>query len=131
MPEHSYDYAIIRVMPHVERGECLNVGVILFCRTQGFLDAQTYLDAQRLLALAPDLDLKMVQRQLDMIAQTCKGAPEMGRISQMSLSERFHWLVSPRSTIIQTSPVHCGLSADPARALTSLFQRLVALSVPS
>ena len=131
MPEHnSYDYAIIRVMPQVERGECMNVGVILFCRTQGFLGALTHLDEQRLLALAPDLDLEMVQRQLDMIVQTCKGAAEMGRIREMSLSERFHWLVSPRSTIIQTSPVHCGMSTDPQVALRHLFEKLVGTSIP-
>ena len=131
MPEQSsYDYAIIRVMPHIERGECMNVGVILFCRTQSFLGALTHLDEQRLLALAPDLDLEMVQRQLDMLVQTCKGASETGKIGQMSLSERFHWLVSPRSTIIQTSPVHCGISTDPQMALMHLFQKLVAVSIP-
>jgi hypothetical protein len=132
MPEQSsYDYAIVRVMPHVERGECINVGVILFCRTQGFLGTLTLLDAPRLLAFAPDLDLETVQRQLDMITLTSKGAREVGRIGQMSLSERFHWLVSPRSTIIQTSPVHCGLCVDPAMALNRLFEKLVAVSVPS
>jgi hypothetical protein len=132
MPEHSsYDYAIIRVTPHVERGECINIGVILFCRTQGFLDALTHLDAPRLLALAPDLDLDMVQAQLDLITLTCKGAKETGTIGEMSPSERFHWLVSPRSTIIQTSPVHCGLCADPREALEHLFQKLVLIEIPS
>lgn len=132
MPEHnSYDYAVIRVVPHVERGECINVGVILFCRTQGFLGALTHLDSQRLLALAPDIDLASVQRQLEMITLTSKGDRAAGSIGQMSLSERFHWLVSPRSTIIQTSPVHCGLCSDPELALLRLVQKLVAISVPS
>ena len=131
MPEHSsYDYAVIRVVPHVERGECINVGVILFCRTRSFLGALTSLDAPRLLALAPDIDLASVQRQLEMISQICKGEPEAGSLGQMSPSERFHWLVSPRSTIIQISPVHCGFCHEPEVALRHLLQKLVALSVP-
>jgi Protein of unknown function (DUF3037) len=132
MPEHSsYDYAVIRITPHVERGERINVGVILFCRTRSFLGALTHMDTPRLLALAPDLDLEAVKQQLDMITLTCQGAAETGSIGQMSLAERFHWLVSPRSTIVQTSPVHCGLCADPELALKHLFQKLVAISVPS
>ncbi len=132
MPDHdSYDYAIVRVMPHVERGECINIGVLLFCRTRSFLDTRTYMDTPRLLALAPDLDLDAVQHQLDLIVQVCKGMHETGTIGQMSPSERFHWLVSPRSTIIQTSPVHCGLCSEPRVALEGLFQRLVMVSVPS
>ena len=132
MPEHSsYDYAIIRVVPRVERGECINVGIILFCRTQTFLGTLTHMDTPRLLALAPDLDLEAVRQQLELITLTCKGASETGKIGQMSLAERFHWLVSPRSTIIQISPVHCGLCSDPAFALQRLFQKMVATSVPS
>ncbi len=132
MPERdSYDYAIIRVVPYVERGECFNVGVILFCRTRRFLDALTYIDAPRLLALAPDLDLDAVQHQLEVITQVCQGTAATGMLGQLSLSERFHWLVSPRSTMIQTSEVHCGLCADPRVALERLFQKLVVVSVPS
>lgn len=132
MPEHSsYDYALVRVMPYVERGECINVGVLLFCRTQNFLGTLTCLDAPRLLALAPDLDLETVQRQLDLLHLICKGVAETGRIGQMSLSERFHWLVSPRSTIIQTSAVHSGLGHDPEEVLSHLFQTLVLLPDPS
>ncbi|HET8846408.1 MAG TPA: DUF3037 domain-containing protein [Ktedonobacteraceae bacterium] len=127
----SYDYATIRVVPHVERGECINVGVILFARSQSFLGTLTHLDTQRLLALAPDLDLKMVQRQLEMITLVSQGAEEAGKIGQMSLSERFHWLVSPRSTIIQASPVHSGLCISPEAALHHLFSKLVMVSVPS
>jgi hypothetical protein len=132
MPEHSsYDYAVIRVVPHVERGECINVGVLLFCRTRNFLGALIQPDPHRLLVLAPDLDLTAVREQLDMITLTCEGSPETGNIGRMSLSERFHWLVSPKSTIIQTSEVHCGICHDPAVALQHLLHKLVAVSVPS
>jgi hypothetical protein len=126
MPErNSYDYAIIRVVPRVERGECINVGVILFCRTLDFLDALIHVDEARLLALAPDLDLPEVRRQLEAIALVCAGKDEAGHIGRLSPSERFHWLVSPRSTIIQTSPVHCGLSCNPAATLQHLLHTLV------
>jgi|SRR5579885_2459455 hypothetical protein len=126
MPErNSYDYAIIRVVPRVERGECINVGVILFCRTLDFLDARIHIDETRLLALAPDLDLPEVRRQLEAIALVCAGKAEAGSIGRLSPSERFHWLVSPRSTIIQTSPVHCGLSCNPAATLQHLLHALV------
>lgn len=121
----SYDYALIRVVPNVERGERLNVGVLLFCRTRRFLGARIHLDEARILALAPDLDLAEVQQQLDNIARICEGGPDAGFLGQMSQSERFHWLVSPRSTIIQTSRVHSGLSADPADALDHLLKTMV------
>jgi DUF3037 family protein len=121
----SYDYVLIRVVPNVERGECLNVGVLLFCRTQCFLDVRIHLDQARVLALAPDFDLAAVQQQLDDIVRICKGGPEAGPLGQMSQSERFHWLVSPRSTIIQTSQVHSGLSADPEAALEHLLKTMV------
>ncbi len=121
----SYDYAIIRVVPHVERGECFNAGVLLFCRTQGFLGVRIHLDEARALALAPDLDLAAVQQELGDIAHICKGGPEAGPLGQMSQSERFQWLVSPRSTIIQTSHVHMGLCADPEAALEHLFETMV------
>jgi hypothetical protein len=126
MPDlSSYDYAIIRVVPGVERGECINVGVILFCRTLGFLGAGIHLDPALLTALAPDLDLIAIQRYLDNIVLICKGDAQAGSIGQLSLSERFHWLVSPRSTIVQTSPVHCGLCSDPEAALHHLLKRMV------
>jgi|SRR5579875_2526315 hypothetical protein len=126
MPEHSsYDYSIIRVVPRVERGECINVGVILFCRTRRFLGTLIHLDEQRLLTLAPELDLDMVREQLEMIELTCKGRPEAGNIGRMSLSERFHWLVSPRSTVVQPSPVHSGLCDDPEAALRHLLKSMV------
>jgi len=122
---NSYDYAIVRVVPCVERGEYINAGVILFCRTRRFLDALIYLDIQRLTTLFPAIDLDMVQRHLDIIPLVCAGSAEAGSIGQLSQSERFHWLVSPRSTIIQTSPVHSGLCADPAVTLEHLLKTMV------
>ena len=121
----SYDYVLIRVVPNVERGECLNVGVLLFCRTLCFLGVRIHLDQARVLALAPDFDLAAVQQQLDDIVRICEGGQEAGLLGQMSQSERFHWLVSPRSTIIQTSQVHSGLSADPEAALEHLLKTMV------
>lgn len=121
----SYDYSVIRLVPSVERGECINVGVILFCRTKRFLGARIHLDRQRTQALAPDLDLEAVQTQLDHIMSLCAGGSEAGPFSYMSQSERFHWLVSPRSTIIQTAPVHSGLCSDPEAALIHLLKKMV------
>jgi DUF3037 family protein len=125
LERNSYDYAVIRVVPRVERGEYMNVGVILFSRTCSFLGVLTHVDDMRLLALAPDLDLAMVRCQLEMFTLTCAGQTAVGSIGSMSLSERFHWLVAPRSTIIQTSPVHCGLTGDPEMTLHLLLQRMV------
>ena len=125
--QNSYDYAIVRVVPCVERGEYINAGVILFCRTRRFLDALIYLDIPRLTTLYPAVDLDMVQRHLDIIPLVCAGSAEAGAIGQLSQSERFHWLVSPRSTIIQTSPAHSGLSTDPAATLEHLLKTMVLL----
>ena len=126
----SFDYAIIRVVPHVERGECINVGVILFCRTRRFLGALMHLNPQRLAALAPDLDPALVQSHLDILVQVCKGGPDAGPIGQLSQSERFHWLVAPRSTIIQPSPVHSGLCTDPTQTMEKLFKAMVPTQYP-
>jgi len=122
---NSYDYALIRLVPSVERGECLNIGVILFCRTLDFLGVRIYLNAARALALSPALDLTAIQRQLDSILLICEGGPEAGPLGKMSQSERFHWLVSPRSTIIQISPVHEGVCDDPEAALEHLLKMMV------
>ena len=124
---NSYDYAIVRVVPCVERGEYINAGVILFCRTRRFLDALVYLDIPRLTTLYPAVDLDMVQRHLDIIPLVCAGSADAGAIGQLSQSERFHWLVSPRSTIIQTSPAHSGLCTDPAATLEHLLKTMVLL----
>ncbi len=122
---NSYDYALIRLVPRVEREECLNVGVVLFCRTLDFLGARIHLNAARALALSPDLDLTAIQQQLDTMMHICQGGLEAGPLGKMSQSERFHWLVSPRSTIIQISPVHEGVSDDPEAALEHLFKVMV------
>ncbi|GCE05240.1 DUF3037 domain-containing protein [Dictyobacter aurantiacus] len=121
----SYDYAIIRLVPDVERGECINVGVILFCRTRRFMEARIHLDEARVRAFAPTLDLEAVRTQLDHLLLVCSGNEGSGPIGQFSQSERFHWLVSPRSTIIQISPVHSGLCQQPENALSHLLKKLV------
>jgi hypothetical protein len=127
MPELSpFDYAIVRIVPHVEREEFVNVGVILFCSTRRFLQARIHLDVERLRLLAPHLDVEMFRAYLDLIPRICAGGPEAGPFSDLRLFERFQWLVSPRSTTIQVSPVHCGLSDDPQAALEDLYERLVA-----
>lgn len=122
---NSYDYALIQLVPSVERGECLNIGVILFSRTLDFLGARVHLNTTRVLALFPDLDLSAIQQQLDTIMLICQGGPEAGPLGKMSQSERFHWLVSPRSTIIQISPVHEGVCDDPEAALEHLLKTMV------
>jgi len=122
---NSYDYALIRLVPSVERGECLNIGVILFCRTLAYLGVRIYLDKARSLALSPDIDLAAVQEQLDDIVRICEGGPQAGYLGKMSQSERFHWLVSPRSTIIQISPTHEGVCENPEAALNHLLKTMV------
>jgi hypothetical protein len=122
---NSYDYALVRLVPHVERGEYINAGVILFCRTRRFLGALIHLDEQRALALAPHIDLETVSQHLERIPLICAGGEQAGSIGLLSQPERFHWLVSPRSTIIQTSPVHSGLCSDPESTLKKLFKEMV------
>src|SRR5262249_10172878 len=114
-----------------EREEFLVAGVILFCRTRRYLGAQAALDIERLRALAPDLDPAEVERHLAQIVRICRGDPEAGPIGRWPPAERFHWLVAPRSTVIQTSPVHTGLCPDPEAALTRLFDTLVRRSTSS
>jgi hypothetical protein len=119
----SFDYAVIRVVPRVERGELINAGVILYCSTLRLLTAAVALDTSRLLALAPDVDLDLVQSHLASIPRICAGG--VGPIGALPPVERFDWLVAPRSTMIQTSPVHAGLCADPQAALDRLMDRMV------
>lgn len=118
---HSYDYAYICVTPRVERCEQLEAGVILFCRTRRFLRAAIVLDIERLRALAPGLDPTLVQAHLALIPRICAGEGPIGRLEQ---AERFHWLVAPHSTVIQTTPVHTGLCTDPAETLERLLATL-------
>ncbi len=129
MPErNSFDAAILRVVPRVEREEFVNVGVVLFCQARGFLEARIELDAQRLEALSPGwVDLDEIRQHLDHILRVCAGDPEAGPLSELSPLERFHWLVAPRSTVIQVSPVHSGFCFDPSEALEHLMQKMVKL----
>lgn len=121
----SFDYAVIRVVPRVERGEHVNAGVILFCLEKDFLKARIEVNGPRLSALWPETDLDLVRQHLEAIPRICDGAPDAGPIARLTLRERFHWLVAPRSTIIQVSPVHAGLCDDPERALDELFRQMV------
>jgi hypothetical protein len=123
--ELTYDYAIVRVVPRVERGERINVGVILSCVDAAFLEARIELDAPRLLALDPALYLEAVRAGLATIPAVCAGGPAAGPIGALPPRDRFRWLVSPRSTIIQMSPVHTGRTCDPAAALDSLLATMV------
>ena len=123
----SFDYAVIRVVPRVEREEFVNAGVILFCLERDFLAARVSVDAPRLRALWPEVDLELVRQHLEAIPKICAGSPDAGPIAKLSLRERFHWLVAPRSTMIQVSPVHAGLRDSPERALDELFTQAVLL----
>jgi Protein of unknown function (DUF3037) len=124
--DHStYDYAIVRVIPRVEREEFVNVGVIVSCPAQGFLEARIELDEQRLLALDATLDIATVWDHLAAIPTICAGGEQAGPIGQLSQRERFRWLVAPRSTTIQTSPVHTGCCKDPTAVLEHLLDTMV------
>lgn len=120
-----FAYTILRVVPRVERGERMNAGVAVFCRQREFLDLRTEVDAGRLAALAPDLDLDAVRASLEAIRLVVCGDPAGGALAALPASERFGWLVSPASTIIQPSRVHTGLTADPRGTLERLFAALV------
>ena len=125
--EFTYDYAIIRVVPRVERGERINVGVILSCAEADFLDARIEVDEPRIVTLDPTVDLEALRANLTIIPAVCRGGPEAGPIGALPQRGRFRWLVSPRSTMIQMSAVHTGRTADPAAALERLLQRVVRL----
>jgi Protein of unknown function (DUF3037) len=120
-----FQYAIVRVVPRVERGECVNAGVVLFCRPRRFLAARLALDEARMLALAPDVDLAAVRGHLEALARIAAGDEAAGAIAALPASERFHWLVAPSSTVIQCSPVHTGLTDDPEGELERLVAQLV------
>ncbi len=124
-PRNAFQYAIVRVVPRVERGECLNVGVILLCRPKRFLGARIALDERRLAAFTPDLDVASIRPHLDAIERIAAGDPAAGPIARLGTAERFHWLVAPSSTIIQASEVHTGLCDDPATELDHLVATLV------
>lgn len=121
----SYDYAIIRVVPRVEMGEGFNVGVILFCSEARFLDAKIAFDSARWERFAPNVNCELIEEHLQTIPLVCAGGKLAGTIGNMTQRERFHWLVAPHSTMIQTSSAHCGLCHEPETALQKLFEKLV------
>jgi DUF3037 family protein len=124
----AFDYTIVQVVPRVDRDERVNVGVILFCPAAAFLGCRIALDAARLRAFAPDVDLASVSAQLDAVRAVCAGDPAAGPIARLSPSERFHWLSTPRSTIVQPAAPHAGLCDDPAASLERLFASAVSIS---
>lgn len=124
----AFDYVIVQVVPRVERDERVNAGVIVFCPAAGYLGARIVNDQAseaRWRALAPDLDVAAVRRQLDAIRAVVEGAPDAGPIARLSISERFHWLSAPRSTVVQTTPGHAGVCDDPAASLQRVFTATV------
>ena len=121
----SFDYAVLRIVPRVDREEFLNAGVILYCKGQHFLAAKIHIDEQRLLALWPGFELDVARLHLEAFCKICKGDADAGPIAALPQRERFHWLVSPRSTIIQVSPVHSGLCEAPHLGLEKLLEQLV------
>jgi hypothetical protein len=120
-----FSYAVLRLVPDIERGERINVGVVVFCRPLDFVGARTSLDEERARALRGDVDLAAARRHLAAIERVAAGDPGAGPIAALDTTARFHWLVAPSSTIVQPSEVHTGLCDDPAACLDELFERLV------
>ena len=120
-----FSYAILRVVPRIERGECINAGVVLYCQDRRFLRARVFLDERRLAALAEGIAPAAVRAQLDTLVRIAAGAPDAGPVAGLPLQQRFGWLVSPSSTIVQASEVHTGLCAEPSDTLDELFAELV------
>jgi hypothetical protein len=123
--KYRYDYAVVRVVPKVDREEFINAGIILSCPELSFLEARIKLNEARLLALDSSVDLELVRKHLASIPTICAGGDAAGSIGQLPQRQRFHWLVAPRSTVIQTSPVHTGRCGDPAAALGHLVATIV------
>ena len=126
--QRPFSYALLRIVPHVERGERLNAGVVLFCREYDFLALRTELDEPRLNALAPGIDPAPLRTHLEALSRVAAGDPGAGALAALEPSERFGWLVAPSSTMIQPSTVHTGLTSDPHATLEHLFQTLVVTS---
>jgi hypothetical protein len=122
---HTYDYAVVRVVPRVERGEFVNVGVIVSCDAADSLAARIELDPARVLALDPGADIAAIRVALGAIDAVCAGSAAAGALARLSPRERFHWLVAPRSAVIQTSPVHTGRTDAPAKVIDHLFETMV------
>lgn len=123
--DYTYDYSIIRVVPRVERGEQINAGIVLSCPDADFLDAKIALDERALLAIDPNADLEAVRANLAVFPAVCRGGEGAGPIGQLPPRGRFRWLVAPRSTVIQPSPVHTGRTTDPAACLEHLVETVV------
>ena len=127
MPEqHSFDYAVIRVVPKVEREEFMNVGVILYCQSLSFLDALFTIDENRLRALSTGIEMEEIKKHLSAFCSISKGGAEAGPIGKLDMGSRFRWLTATRSTVLQCSKVHPGLTSDPQLTLEKLHKRLVA-----
>jgi len=120
-----FEYAVLRVVPRVERGEFINAGVILYCQDAGFLDARIHLDPERLRALDPRLDPEVVRAHLEAARSICAGGEDAGAVGLLPPGQRFGWLTAPRSTVVQPSPVHTGLADDPEKALDRLLRIMV------
>ena len=123
--EIAYNFAVIRIVPHTWLGTFANVGVVVHARTAGYLRARVLNDPRVLRALAPGVDADLLARYLDAVRAICDGDPAAGPLALIPTSERFHWLTSPRSDVIQSSPVHEGLCGDPEQTLDELFQTFV------
>jgi len=126
VPDHStYDYAVIRVVPRVEREEFVNVGVVVSCPDRDFLEARIELDPARIAALDPTLDIESIRAHLSTIPLICRGGEAAGPIGRLPPRERFHWLIAPRSAVIQVSPAHTGRCEDPTALLARLMETMV------
>jgi Protein of unknown function (DUF3037) len=121
----SFDYAVIRIVPSVEREEFFNAGVILFCPEQRFLDARVHLDAEKLKAFAPEVNANELEQRLRAIVKVCAGDENAGAIARLPQRARFHWLIAPRSTVVQVSPAHSGICEQPRAVLDRLFSEQV------
>ena len=125
MPAPSFDYAVIRAVPRVELEEFLNVGVIVFSLELRFLEVRVRCEEARLRALWPGVDMDRLRKQVEAFERVARGDAAAGPVARMSQRERFHWMVSPRNTTVQTSPVHTGISEDPGRVVEELLERMV------
>ncbi|MFF4213428.1 DUF3037 domain-containing protein [Streptomyces sp. NPDC001796] len=120
-----FEYALLRVVPRIERGECINAGVLVYCRAKSFVAARTHLDERKLLALDPDADVAGVRAALSAVEGVCTGGAAAGQAARDDAGRRFRWLIAPRSTVVQPGPVHTGLTADPAAEAERLLGLLV------
>ncbi|WP_405896712.1 DUF3037 domain-containing protein [Streptomyces sp. NBC_00727] len=122
---HVFEYALLRVVPRVQRGECFNAGVVVYCRAKGFVAARTELDETKLKALDPGADVTGVRAALHAVEGVCRGGTDAGQAAGDDAGRRFRWLIAPRSTVVQPGPVHSGLTADPEAEVERLLDLLV------